>query len=138
MFKPPVFFFIYIKLPFWHFPWHLQKIRHFTLFLLHLQFLHLVEQQQIFDIISTVVILSSGCHFESNLPFFIFHPHSNGSCDATLFSPSFHDQPLGKEARLICSFKPFLEESIDRKFEFGVALTGPYSENLWGHGFLKW
>ena len=41
------------------------------LLLLHLQFLHVValhvvEQQQDFEIISTVVISSSGCHFRRN------------------------------------------------------------------------
>ena len=51
-----------------------KKIRYFTLFLLHLQFLHLVVQQQICDTISTVVIFSSGCHFGTSLPIFIFHP----------------------------------------------------------------
>ena len=54
-----------------------KKIRHFTLFLLHLQFLQ-VEQQQIFDIISTVVVFVSGCHFGTKLQFFIFHLHSMG------------------------------------------------------------
>ena len=74
-----------IKLPlFWHFPWHLQKIKHFTLFLLHLKLLHVVQQQQIFDIILTVMIFSRGCHFGTNLQFSIFHPHHNGSCDAML------------------------------------------------------
>ena len=59
----------------------------------------------------------------TNLLFFIFHPLSNGSCDSTLFSPSFYNEPLCKQAPLVSSFKPFLEKGIDRKFEFGVALN---------------
>ena len=103
-----------------------KKIRHLTLFLLNLPFLHVDEQQKILDIISTVVIFSSGCYFGTNLPFFIFYFHSNGFCNATLFSPSFHNQPFCKQAcacSQMCSFKTFLEKGIDSKFELGVALN---------------
>ena len=70
-----------------------------------------------------VVKFSSGCDFRTNPPFFIFHPHSNGSCDATLFLPSFDNQPLCKEARLVHPFQPLLEKGIDLKSESGVVLN---------------
>ena len=101
---------IYKLLLFRHLPWHLQKIRHFTLFLPHLQFLYAVEQLHVFVVISASKLFSLGYHLGTNLSPFILHPQSKTFCGATFFSPSFHNQPLCKQDLLICSFKPFCSQ----------------------------
>ena len=119
-----ILLFTFQLLLFWHFPWHRQSTRHLILSLLPLQFLHVVELEQVRVTFTTVLRISPDCQLGTNLSFFISHSHSNGLCDdMTCFSPSFHNHLLCKQARFECFLKPFLENGINLKFELGLALN---------------